>query len=267
MTRLPNLSPAEVKACCASSYSADIVSLLLGPSYHPGGLALTRRLLDMVGLQPGEHVADVASGLGTTAILAAQEYGATVEAVDLSQANVARGQATAHAAGLTNSVRFLHGDAEALPLADESVDVVVCECALCTFPNKATAAAEFARVLRPGGRVALSDMTADQPRLPDELAGIAAWVACVADARPAVEYAAILQGAGLRVGTVERHTGTLRRMVSQVEARLQLLAMTSRPRLEELGIDPGRARPVLEVTHQAIDDGILDYVVITAVKQ
>lgn len=267
MTDLSRLSPSEVKACCAAGYSSDVVSLLLGPSYHPGGLALTRRLLDLSGVREGESVADIASGLGTSTILAAQEYGAVVDAVDLSQPNVDRGEATGRAAGLTGRVRFHHGDAEALPLPSESFDVVLCECALCTFPDKATAAAEFARILRPGGRVALSDIAADRTRLPHELQGIAAWVACVADARPAAEYAEILRAAGLSIDIVESHTATLRRMLSQVEARLTLLTMTSRPRLAELGVDVDRSRPVIAATRAAIDAGILDYVVITAVKR
>ena len=57
----------------------------------------------------------------------------------------------------SGKVRFHLGDAERLPLPDNTFDALVCECAFCTFPDKATAAAEFARVLRPGGRVGIAD--------------------------------------------------------------------------------------------------------------
>ncbi|WP_206686163.1 SAM-dependent methyltransferase [Kribbella qitaiheensis] len=84
----PGLDPEDLKGCCAASYSSDLVALLLGDSYHPGGLALTRRLADGAGIQPGNQVLDVASGRGTSALLVAREYGANVAGVDLSTANV-----------------------------------------------------------------------------------------------------------------------------------------------------------------------------------
>lgn len=258
---------AQVKACCADGYSSDLVGLLLGASYHPGGLRLTRRLLDALPLRSGDHVVDVASGVGTTSLVAAQEYDARVVGVDLSASNVSLAIGAADGAGLTGQVEFRAGDAESLPLVDATYDAVVCECALCTFPDKASAAAEMARVLRPGGRVGLTDVTAHRDRLPDELTGLVARVACVADARPAEEYRRILEAAGLRVTTVERHTRALRRMIDQIEARLELLRMTSRSRAESLGVDFGRATPVLAAAHRAVDDGTLDYVLMTAEKE
>jgi ubiquinone/menaquinone biosynthesis C-methylase UbiE len=65
---------------------------------------------------------------------------------------------------------------------------VICECAFCTFRDKSAAASEFARVLKPGGKVGLSDLTRSGI-LPAELDGLLAWVACIADARPISEYA------------------------------------------------------------------------------
>ncbi len=260
------LSAEQVKACCASGYSSDIVSLLLGPSYHPGGTALTRRLLDHLDVRAGDRIVDVACGVGTTSLLAAREYGAIVDGVDLSGANVKLATGTAATTGLSDRARFHPGDAESLPLAGESADVVVCECALCTFPDKATAVREMTRVLRPGGRLGISDISVDPARLPAELTGIAAWVACIADARPSEEYVRLLTTAELRLIAVEQHTGALERMLRQVAARLDLLKMTARPRLEALGVDFARVPPVLDAARSAIRDGVLDYVLIAAEK-
>ncbi len=260
------VAAATLKACCATGYSSDAVSLLLGASYHPGGLRLTRRLLEAVDLGPGERVVDVASGIGTSSLLAAAERGADVVGVDLSESNVALANGAAASRGLAARVRFQHGDAEALPLADESCDVVICECALCTFPDKVTAATEMARVLRPGGRVGLTDIAADPGRLPPELNGIAGWVACVGDARPVEEYREILAGAGFSVTAAERHTDALEQMVRQVAARLELVRMTSPGRLEELGVDLTRTGPVLEAVEEAVRDGVLDYVLLVGEK-
>lgn len=260
------LDPAEVKACCASGYSSDLVAMLLGDSYHPGDQRLTRRLLEALAVGEGTKLIDVASGIGTTSLLAAQEYGAVVDGVDLSADNVARAAHATAAAGLGDRVTFHHGDAESLPLPDACWDAVICECALCTFPDKTTAIAEMSRVLRPGGRVGISDVTAERDRLPAELTGLGAWVACVADARPAEEYDALLADRGLRVILVEPQPGALDRMVQQIEARIELLRMTDRTRAEELGLDFGRVKPVLSVTRDAIRTGVLGYTMIVAEK-
>ena len=98
-------------------------------------------------MRAGTRLVDVASGIGTTSLLAAGEYGAEVDGVDLSEGNVSYAAGAAAAAGLTDRVRFRHGDAEALPLPDAGWDAVVCECSWCLFPDKERAAAEIARVL------------------------------------------------------------------------------------------------------------------------
>jgi len=256
--------PETLKACCAAAYSSDLVALLLGDSYHPGGLMLTRRLADVTRIRAGDTVLDVASGRGTSALMIAREYDARVIGVDLSRANAALATGAAHAAGLSELVTFQVADAERLPLPDRSVDVVVCECALCTFPGKPVAAGEFARVLRPGGRVGITDVIADPERLPHELTSIGAWIACVADARPAAGYAALLGDAGLTVTGIERYDDAAGRMIDQIEARLALLRLTAPERLRAYGIDAGWAGETLASARRAVAGGIIGYGLIVA---
>lgn len=218
-------APEVLKACCAAAYDQDVVALLLGESYHPGGLDLTRRLARALDLRPGERVLDVACGPGATARLLAGEFGAVVDGVDLGEATLERARMAAAEGGLEDQVRFRRGDAERLPFDDAVFDAVVCECAFCTFPDKATAAAEFARVLRPGGRAGITDVTLDPSRLDPELATLAGYVACIADARPASEYTALLAAAGLAVVTSEAHDDALARMIDLIEARIRALSM------------------------------------------
>ncbi len=258
--------PETLKACCAAAYSSDLVALLLGDSYHPGGLMLTRRLADVTRIRAGDTVLDVASGRGTSALMIAREYDARVIGVDLSRANAALATGAAHAAGLSELVTFQVADAERLPLPDRSVDVVVCECALCTFPGKPVAAGEFARVLRPGGRVGITDVIADPERLPHELTSIGAWIACVADARPAAGYAALLGDAGLTVTGIERYDDAAGRMIDQIEARLALLRLTAPERLRAYGIDAGWAGETLASARRAVAGGIIGYGLIVARK-
>jgi ubiquinone/menaquinone biosynthesis C-methylase UbiE len=265
--RITTRSAAEtIKNCCEVAYSSDLVSLLLGDSYHPGGLKLTRRLLQAAELRPGERMLDVAAGVGTTCLLVATDYDAVSDGVDISAANVTVATDAAASLNLTDRAVFHRGDAEALPLPDESFDVVACECALCTFPDKPTAVAEMARVLRPGGRLGITDIAADHARLPAALSGLAGWVACMGDARSLQDYRRLLDEAGMRTTLVEHHHNALEQMIWHVAARLDLLRMTAGPRLEALGVDFNRVRPVLEAARAAVLDGILDYVLIVAEK-
>lgn len=257
-------SPEEVKLCCARSYQQDAVALILGDSYHPGGLELTRRLGRSLNLRRGQRVLDVASGPGTTAFLLAADFGVDVEGVDLGEHAVAKANARSVAEGLGEQVRFSVGDAERLPLEDASVDAIVCECAFCTFPDKPTAAAEMARVLRPGGRLGITDVVLDPTRLHDELRTLAGWVACLADARPLDEYAELLAAAGLRVTITESHDAALAKMIDQIDARLMAFRMTNTPALAGVDFDVARQRTALAA--EAVREGIAGYALLVAEK-
>lgn len=256
--------PAQVKSCCADAYARDVVGLILGPSFHPGGLALTRRLADALALKPGQRVLDVASGPGTTALLLAAEYGVRVEGVDYSPDLVERANAAAKSRGLAHRAVFRVGDAEKLPFGKGTFDAVVCECAFCTFPGKKAAAAEFARVLRPGGRLGVTDVTVEPGSLPAELANLAGTIACLADARSAAEYTRILAGARLRATRTEDHSTAMADMISRIQARLKVLAMI-RPVPKALkGVDVNRALDLCRIAEEAVRTGAAGYALITA---
>jgi SAM-dependent methyltransferase len=257
-------SDEDVKACCARSYQSDVVALILGESYHPGGLDLTRRLARSLDLRAGQKVLDVASGPGATAFLLAAEFGVEVEGVDLGEQSVAKANAKAAEQGVDGSVRFTVGDAEQLPLTDASVDAVVCECAFCTFPDKPTAARELARVLRPGGSLGITDVALDPTRLDDELRSMAGWVACLADARPLEEYVGLLEAEGLRVTLTEDHDDALARMIDQIDARLVAFRMAKVAALESIDFDQARRR--VAAAARAVDAGIAGYKLLVAQK-
>jgi arsenite methyltransferase len=264
---LRGVDPADaeaVKACCAAAYGVDLVALFLGESYHPGGTDLTRRLAERLELQPGERVLDVAAGIGTTALLLAAENDVDVVGVDLGPAQVDRASSRAAAAGLVERVRFEVGDAERLPVSDDSFDVAVCECAFCTFPDKPTAATELARALRPGGRLGLTDVWLDPDALDPELAGLAGRVACLADARPIPELTALLEEAGLTVTHLERHDHALADTIEQTTTRLRALRLADLPVLRPFNLTRG-----IELARRAaslVDQGHAGYLLLTAAK-
>lgn len=260
---LAEAEPEALKASCAAAYQQDVVALVLGESYHPGGLDLTRRLARALDLRAGQRVLDVASGPGTTAFLLAEEFGVVVDGVDLGDQSVARATQAARERGLSEQVRFHVVDAERIPFDEGVFDVVVCECAFCTFPDKRTAAAEFARVLRPGGRLGVTDVTLQPERLDPELRTLAGWVACLADARPAAEYAGYFAGAGLRVTLSESHDVALARMIEQIDGRLRAFKMMGLPGVE---IDFESALGYTAHAARAVREGMAGYHLLVAEK-
>jgi SAM-dependent methyltransferase len=254
----------ELKRCCAVTYGLDIVPALLGESYHPGGIDLTRRLARAVGLQPGMRVAEFASGPGTTATTLAEEFGVRVIGLELGAESAARATHRARSEHPGARVSFVVADAERAPLWDGSVDAVFCECAFCTFPDKARGASEMARLLAAGGRVGLADVVVEPGRLPPRLQSAAAWIGCLAGALAVRDYERILKGAGLRTIAVEPHHDALAAMIDAVEARLIALRLAGVPLLA--AVDPDGVREVASSAREAVADGVAGYVLMVAEK-
>lgn len=254
-----------VKACCASAYSSASARWLLGESFHPGGAELTTRLGRALQVGRGAVVVDVASGPGTSALQLARETDCSVVGVDLAEPSVASATQAAAERGLSGRVRFLQGDAESMPLDDASMDGALCECALCTFPDKEAAASEFARVLRPGARIALSDVTAEVARLPPELTSLSAWVACIADARPLEEIGSLLEDAGFAVEALERQEDALANMLGRVDARLRTARLLGASLFTGDAI--ARGRELVAGANRALEQGVLGYGVVIAQRK
>jgi Methylase involved in ubiquinone/menaquinone biosynthesis len=258
---------AAMKFCCADLYQRDWVRLLLGDSFHPGGVVLTEHLGALINLAPGLRVLDVASGQGTSAIRLAQRFGCQVLGIDYGDAAVQGALQTASAAGVSHLVSFQQGDAEHLPMGDGIFDAVICECAFCTFPNKQMAASEFTRVLKPGGRVGLSDL-ARLGAVPEDLQSLLAWIACIADALPIAGYIQCLVEAGLTIDAVEPHDDALSDMVLAIREKLfgaELLVKLQKIELPK-SVDFEQARALVKSAAAAIKARQFGYAVITATR-
>lgn len=257
----------EVKQCCATLYESDLARYLLGNSFHPGGRQTTRRMGDLLSLNSASRVLDVACGKGTTAVFLAKEVGCQVVGIDYGQQNVNAARALAQVEQVEDRVRFERSDAETLPFADASFDAVMCECAFCTFAQKALAATEFFRVLHPGGRVGISDLTRAEV-LPSDLDGLLAWIACIGDAQTIESYTTYLRNAGFSVDAAETHDAALLEMVNQI--RLKLLGteiMTGLNKLQLPGVDLEAAKRMAGSAMAAVRQRQLGYVVICATKR
>ncbi len=261
-----SVSGETVKQCCSRIYESDFARLLLGDSFHPGGLKLTERLGELLELSPQSRVLDVASGKGTSAIFLAERFGCEVVGIDYGGENVEQANQAPAAKVLQHRVRFECADAESLSAEAGSFDAVICECAFCTFPDKALAATQFARVLRVGGHVGLSDLTRG-PVLPHELDSLLAWVACIADAQPVESYMSYLRDAGFIVKHVEPHDDALSEMVHQI--RMKMLGaeiMMGLRKLDLPGVDFTAAKQMAHAALAAIQQGQLGYAIVTGLK-
>jgi SAM-dependent methyltransferase len=149
-------------------------------------------------LQPGERVLDLGSGGGIDVILSARRVGPTGRAFGLDMTDEMLDLAARNAAeaGVTN-VEFVRGTIENVPLPSRSVDVVISNCVINLAADKAAVFREIARVLRPGGRVGVSDVVADDTLSPAERAERGSFAGCIAGALSFSEYRTGLAAVGL----------------------------------------------------------------------
>jgi arsenite methyltransferase len=149
-------------------------------------------------LHPGETVLDLGSGAGADVLISAKRVapGGRAIGLDMTDEMLALARANAAAAGVENA-EFVKGYLEAIPLPDASVDVVISNCVINLAADKRVVLAEAARVLRPGGRFAVSDVIADGDMDDATRADMQQWTGCIAGALTDAEYHAALAAAGL----------------------------------------------------------------------
>ncbi len=252
-----------VKACCAALYSHEAIRLLLGETLHPGGLGLTGRLAELLRLGSADHVLDVAAGFGTSALFLARTVGCRVDGLDLSHPNLACAGRSAKEAGLNRAVHFSAGDADALPYGDGVFDAVLSECAFCTFPDKRKVAREIFRVLAPGGRLGLADVTLRPEALPDDLRGVLLQAACLSDARTAEGYRGLLAEAGFDRFSMEEHPEAVSALLEQIRARLLLARLASLSGQQRFnGVDLEAVEAVVTQAEELVRDGVIGYVLL-----
>ena len=147
--------------------------------------------------KPGEAVLDLGSGAGIDCFLAAREVGASghVIGVDMTPAMIERARANAEKAGHAN-VEFRLGEIEHLPVADRSVDLIISNCVVNLSPEKAQVFREALRVLKPGGRMLVSDLVLNRPLPPALRSNVELYVGCVAGASLRDDYLRMMREAG-----------------------------------------------------------------------
>ncbi len=195
-------------SCCAPPV-ADAVALSQAMGYTADDTAIVPAGANLglgcgnpqaiAALQPGETVLDLGSGAGFDAFLAARQVGESgrVIGVDMTPAMLSRARVNAEKGGY-GQVEFRLGEIENLPLADAVVDVIISNCVINLSPDKPRVFAEAWRVLKPGGRLAVSDVVAFA-EVPDDMRrDMALYTGCIAGASPIAELEAMLRHAGFQ---------------------------------------------------------------------
>ncbi len=221
--------PAQPSSCCGGGTLAEDVGRVVGYSEEDLELAGEANLglgcgnpVALASLAEGETVLDLGSGAGFDCFLSARRVGETghVIGVDMTPDMLDRAREIAREAGYTN-VEFRLGEIEHLPVADASVDAIISNCVINLAPDKGQVFREAFRVLKPGGRVMVSDIVLERD-LPDGVrSSVAALIACVAGAIRRDEYLGLMRDAGFeRVEIVEVKSYPVELVTSDPEGRI-----------------------------------------------
>jgi arsenite methyltransferase len=207
----------ESSACCGSTVDENAYTFIRGYSAEERAEIPAEAAEISLGcgnptaiaaLQPGETVLDIGSGGGIDAFIAANRVGKTghVIGVDMTPAMIDRARRTAEKQGYTQ-VEFRLGQAEALPVEDGIVDVILSNCVINLTRDKGQVFAEAFRTLKPGGRLEVSDVVSDRSLPNDLLEDPSTWAGCISGALPEGEYLDLIHQAGFEGVAVRRsHT-------------------------------------------------------------
>ncbi len=243
-------------------YENKLLQFLLGPSLHPGGLNLSRRLAEKLTISSNDLVLDVASGLGETARFIAREFGCRVYGLDLSKSLVGEAVPSVDGAG----VDFANGDAERLPFKANSFNAVISECSMCLLPGLRGGLSEMFRVLRSGGRLGMTDMATRGPLQP-ELEEVLMSFLCLSNKASPSGYEKLLEETGFRHVARSDETDSLRGLLEGIRKRLLLAELlTGIGKLSIPKDQLARGKRLLTLAEEAVEKGTLSYVMLTATK-
>lgn len=185
-------------------YDPDLLDAI--PAAALESFAGVGHFLDLADLRRGEAVVDLGSGSGTDLLAAAVQVGdrGHVTGIDMTYAQLVKAFRLADAHGFGN-VSLVQSRLESTPLEDESADAVISNGVINLCPDKSRAFAEAARLLRPGGRLAIADIVSGRELAERTRRNTDLWAACIAGAIPEAHYLAGLEAAGLRVQTVREN--------------------------------------------------------------
>lgn len=264
-------APLDLGHCCVVTYGHPLTRWLIGDSFHPGGLASTTRLAGMMGAAPSRRVLDAGSGIGATAVHLARTVGCRVTGVTLERSGVEIGYELARDHGVEGRVAFLEGSITDVELEEGSFDHALIECVLSLVGAKGPVLARIFRLLRPGGRLGLTDVTVDG-ELPPEMHGVLAAVGCLRGAVSLQDYGDLLGDAGFVVERSEDRAADAASFLRALRGKLLMVRLVSgmgKSGLGKLSIDAGlldEGERLLNLAEEQVRRGTLSYGLLVARK-
>ena len=251
---------AAAKACCADLYQSDLARLVFGDTLHPGGLGLTNRLGRLMAIHPGDWVADLASGRGSSALAMSRVFHCNVIGVEFGAVAVTQARDSALESNASGAC-FVRGDAEYIPLRSGRFGAVFSECSISLFSDKPATVRQIADLLRPGGRFGLSDVALDTGSLPSELDGTLGQLLCMTNALDVPGYQELLQDGGLDLVHSEDASGEIIKILDDVENKMGALRAWQSLARPPDGQDEMLDKALLLVSRlrQMVQDGELGY--------
>ncbi|MBP7149226.1 MAG: arsenite methyltransferase [Acidobacteria bacterium] len=258
--RYSKIATGEISGCCSGTGCGSVQEeIAAGIGYSADDLAAIPEGANLglgcgapvpwLKLQPGETVVDLGAGAGVDAFLAARQVGpqGKVIGVDMTPAMLEKARAFAASSGFAQ-VEFREGRLENLPVADASVDAVTSNCVINLVPDKSAVFREIARILKPGGRLVISDMILDGELPASVRTSLLAYVGCVAGAMRREAYFEMLAAAGLGQLKIHRDVDYLKAAQYAVDPELQTI-------LDQNGINVGSLTGLVRsVTYEARRD-------------
>lgn len=259
------LSDVQLKKSTVRFYEGSFLDSILRNVLHPGGLKLTEQLAVLADIDEKSIVLDIASGRGVSAIFLAKRFRCKVVGMDLSKGMIKKAADLAKTEMASDRVVFEVGDSERLPFKTGAFDAIISECALCLFPTKKRALSEMYRVLKDGGKIALSDVTLDQT--PRELRSSLSFFSCVAGA----ESQGALQSLFEDVGFVEVAAIDASQVIVDLYESLKRQSFLLKPLLKIVGVSCGcvdlkNMEEFGRIAEQLILEGKLGYSVLMGKK-
>lgn len=219
----------ELGICCGDFYNHPIVSQLLDGIFHPGGLALSKLMVDRMGVNSHSRVLDIACGDGKTATYLARSLGCRVSGIDASQKMIDSAKELAEDLRVKDLTEFEVALAGKIPYGDGEFTSAISECSLCTFYDKDQAMIEIARVLKPEGIFGLNDVTVQiHEELDDELRSLLGRVACVADSLSTEEYVNLFENNGFNLLESSNHSNLLEDLARKAKSRARFFRDVAR---------------------------------------
>ena len=265
MNRLP-LVWQILDTCCHDEDQINLIKSLLGNQTHASDLDVTRHMGQVLKLDEFDKVLDITSGDGGGDVMLSQTYGCQVVGLTNSEDQLSIARRTAFKSKSFEKVTFKLGNISDLPFLNDSYDIVLCESALSSFPDKDKVIDEIRRVLRPGGRTGIIDVTLER-ELPLELAHVAAMVPSFNLTFPSDGYRDIFEDHEFGNVEIEDLTGVLADTIRTLQIKVMMARLAASNDVFQMDSSAFEAtHDLISLISQSVTEGDLSFIMLTAVN-